>query len=459
MLKGFLSRNLTFHKKLVIGNYANNNILHLNKYYYSKKLFKTEENDNDDDNYFKQLQNDIASDNEHVALRSLSHKINIIQNISNISQQDNNNLNSFIDNTLNSSTAPIIPNDNNNDIELIINKEEQEHSPFMEQILSKLSNNNELIVEDESLPTIRKKTMNYIFKAHFRKENNLTFEFNDMDDKLTKFVIDQDELVPSTIKKHLSFIEVDNTELNDEEEMNVLINGYSTWMNPDHKQRNLISPIGDISHLKTIKKKKEEKLINKENLDLKLGFLSEEDVISNPINSFDGIQLQKDLIDSEEDVGFGIASLTFTGEPLSDIDKYSFQVEDIEDLDQFDIDYIEKVSLLEEDAKSKEEDRRLLNNSGDDFNNQLEEEQDTDVVLKEMTFSKTKDGIMMPEYALEEKNQQRVLSNNKPLKKNKEKIDEEELTIRQKLNGTNPLDYQLLQENYKEFLNSLKKQK
>lgn len=179
---------------------------------------------------------------------------------------------------------------------------------------------------------------------------------NDLDEKWTKYVVDKDGSIPDSIRKHLSPIEVDSDKLTEEEQIQVFSKGYSEWINPDHKQKNVLNPVGDISHLKTIKKiieQKEESTV-KEKLGLVDSISSNH--AANPLDSLPSAQWQKQLV--HEDLDF--SSISFTGEVSNDPYEYdSYLMEDVENL-EFDIEKIEQEAALYEEAKEKEIDRLLV---------------------------------------------------------------------------------------------------
>ncbi|EFC47193.1 predicted protein [Naegleria gruberi] len=197
---------------------------------------------------------------------------------------------------------------------------------------------------------------NHVFRKHFRQEKTNIIEMNDLDEKWTKYVVDKDGSIPDSIRKHLSPIEVDSDKLTEEEQIQVFSKGYSEWINPDHKQKNVLNPVGDISHLKTIKKiieQKEESTV-KEKLGLVDSISSNH--AANPLDSLPSAQWQKQLV--HEDLDF--SSISFTGEVSNDPYEYdSYLMEDIENL-EFDIEKIEQEAALYEEAKEKEIDRLLV---------------------------------------------------------------------------------------------------
>ncbi|KAG2381314.1 hypothetical protein C9374_006303 [Naegleria lovaniensis] len=177
-------------------------------------------------------------------------------------------------------------------------------------------------------------------------------EYNDMDEKWTRYVIEFDKCSPEIIQKNTSPIEVEISKLSEEEEIFVFSKGYSNWINPDHKQKHMINPIGDISRFKTIKRPFEPS--SSPTVEEKLGLVDNTSSIigENPLKTL------RRITDSDGSDGFDM--FTITGEPIKDEDIYkTYLQQDVEDL-EMDIDEIERLAAIEEDAKDKATERRLL---------------------------------------------------------------------------------------------------
>ncbi|KAF0976211.1 hypothetical protein FDP41_004886 [Naegleria fowleri] len=256
-----------------------------------------------------------------------------------------------------------VPEKNNNDFSSFVQPHQIERAPLFDALQALKEKKKGDANSEQSSPSstntsdtpLIKKPAKYVFKKHFRQTRHPAVERNDMDERWTKYVTEFDKCSPEIIRKNTSPIEVEISKLSEEEEVFVFSKGYSSWINPDHKQKNMVNPVGDISRFKTIKRPFEPS--SSPTIEEKLGLVDNTKSIvgENPLNT-----LQR-ITDTDGSDGFDM--ITFSGQPIKDADIYkSYLQQDIQDL-ELDIDEIEKLAALEEDAKDKATERALLGGS------------------------------------------------------------------------------------------------
>jgi len=271
-----------------------------------------------------------------------------------------------------------------------------------------------------------------IFKKHFRQERLPSVEVNDMDDKWTRYVVEHQECTPETIRKYTSFIEVDEKKLSEEEEIKVYSQGYKEWLNPDHKQNNMLTPLGDISQLKTISRPFTPSPAP--SIEEKLGIIdnTKSIIADNPMNSLPSVTWQKNLAKSGDE-RFSLSSITFTGEHNDDMEDFKSYIDDGEEL-ILDIEEIEKMAMKDEEAYEKYADRLLCG----------EDNEDDLVVTKKDKPNET--GVV------DQESEEPFFPDFSKIKK---QVTEEEFFKKQF--ETNP-QMKMLQENYNEFMRNMSPQ-